>query len=140
MQRLVGQLGLGALERGDVGGHDEHVLDHSVLADLGHGPGLEPLGLAVGHDLPLGVEAVAALEHLAHGRSQRRSSSMPKTWVVRPSTPPITTLVDCSSSGLAYTRRRIAIEAGDERRRVLDQRAVALLAGAKLEPPGGGAR
>ena len=47
VQRLVGQLGLGALERGDVGGHGQHVVDPTVLAELGHGPGLEPLGLAV---------------------------------------------------------------------------------------------
>ncbi len=133
VQRLVGQLGLGALQRGDVGGHGQDVVDPTVLGELGHGTGLEPLELAARPDLPLGVEPTAAVEDLADGPLPSgvvgHSEHVGRLGHHR---------TDVHVVGLREQRRagvdqpEVAVEAGDERGRVLDQRAVALLAHPQL--------
>ena len=135
VQRLVGQLGLGALERGDVGVHHQDVLDRRRPRRTRAPPGTgttatRPSGIGTSHSVssrsPLLNTRSSALRHWL-------SSATPKMLAVWPSDP-----VDRGAGELLEGRAQVdepmvAVEAGDHGRRALDHRAVALLAGPQLE-------
>ena len=93
--------------------HHQHVRHLAVLVPLGHGPRLVPGVLPVDHRLELGLVGLAGLDDLLHQLL-----------------PPVAVVDGVRFGGRPDQHRvQVAVVAHDGGGQVLDERAVALLAG-----------